>query len=146
MRPSLLGWIRMTLGCPGMIVRPFVMFLAVWYWCWTVCEMGCENYTLVLCVSNCVVRRFSVVQISVPFVCAYGWIVLFSGCFLQVFIIADLALGFVKRADILVWMGMNWDRMCFCSWFNADEPYGWVWIGTNACNLNIIGQTKIKNE
>jgi len=26
---------------------------------------------------------------------------------------------------------MNWDRVCFCSWFNADEAYGWVWIGMN---------------
>jgi len=29
----------------------------------------------------------------------------------------------------------------------ANEAYeNWVWIGTTDCNLDIIGQTKIKNE
>jgi len=34
---------------------------------------------------------------------------------------------------------MKWDRACFCSWFDANEAYGWVWIDT----IFGLGQTWI---
>ena len=42
-----------------------------------------------------------------------------------------MALGFVKRADILALDGNELGSSVFCSWFDADEVYDWVWIGTN---------------
>jgi len=35
---------------------------------------------------------------------------------------------------------MKWDRACFCSWFDADEVYGWVWIGLTAGTIFGLGQ------
>jgi len=32
----------------------------------------------------------------------------------------------LKEQIFWPWMGMKWDRVCFCSWFDADEAYGWV--------------------
>ena len=54
-----------------------------------------------VCFELCCVQVFSCADFGPFCVCVWFDRFFFPGCFLQVFIIADLALGFVKRADIL---------------------------------------------